>query len=106
MTALARRNGWQGFDTAGSVQRVPGGYEYACDGMPHPMGCGDRITVSRKWSKVGTKKSGWLVTYGACFPDETADDDKGNDLDVVLAFCPTCAEVVRSQVVSPPGEAS
>jgi hypothetical protein len=36
----AYENGWRGFDTAGSVQRVDGGYEYTCDGMPHPMGCG------------------------------------------------------------------
>lgn len=97
MTALARRNGWRGFDNAGAVERVDGGYEYVCDGMPSLMGCGSRVTVSRKWSKVGVKKSGWLVTYGQCFPDEIADDKHGNDLDVVLTFCPSCAAVVKQQ---------
>jgi hypothetical protein len=97
VSALARRNGWRGFDNAGAVERVEGGYEYACDGMPRVMGCGARVVVSRKWSVVGKKKSGWIVMYGQCFPDETSDDGKGNDLDVVLTFCPSCAEVVKRQ---------
>lgn len=92
MTALARRNGWRGFDNI--TERVVCGYEYACDGMPRLSGCGERITVSRRWTKVGEKKSGWVVMYGQCFPDEQADDDKGNDLDVVLTFCPSCAAEV------------
>lgn len=97
MTTLARTNGWRGFENAGAVERVDGGYEYACDGMPSMFGCGERITVSRKWSRVGAKKSGWLVMYGQCFPDEKADDEHGNDLDVVLTFCPTCAATVKEQ---------
>lgn len=94
MTALAKRNGWRGFDGIG--ERVDGGYEYRCDGMPRLMGCGETVTVPRRWAKVGTKKSGWLVCYGECFPDETADDDQGHDLDVVLTFCPSCADHVRN----------
>lgn len=95
MTALARRNGWRGFDNIG--ERVAGGYEYACDGMPRLNGCGERVIVPRRWAKVGAKKSGWVVMYGQCFPDEAADDEHGNDLDVVLTFCPSCAEVVAQQ---------
>ena len=97
MTAAARRNGWRGFENAGAVEQVDGGYEYVCDGMPHPMGCGERVVVTRRWATVGTKKSGWLVCYGQCFPNETADDEHGNDLDVVLTFGPSCAAVVKEQ---------
>lgn len=98
MTAEARANGWRGFDGIG--EKVDGGWEFVCDGMPHPMGCGERIVVTRRWTKVGTKKSGWLVTYGQCCPDETADDKHGRDLDVVLTFGPSCAEVVRNQTAA------
>jgi hypothetical protein len=97
----AYENGWRGFDTAGSVERVEGGWSYSCDGMPHPMGCGDTVTVTRKWARVGTKKSGWFVCYG--------DDGEGNiEADVVLAFCPSCAAVVRGQGLrsSPAGGAA
>lgn len=107
MTALARRNGWRGFDGIGEkVDRVTGikdskaGWLYRCDGMPTLMGCGAEVVVSRRLSRVGEKSTGWLVTYGKCFPDETADDLHGNDLDVVLTFCPTCAAVVREQEVA------
>jgi hypothetical protein len=93
----ARANGWRGFDNAGSVERVEGGYEYVCDGMPTMRGCGERVTVPRRWTKVGEKKSGWLVMYGQCFPDEPSDDGNGHDLDVVLTFCPECAAVVKRQ---------
>lgn len=95
MTALARSNGWRGFDNAG--EKVPGGTRYLCDGLPRLMGCGQEITLKRRWSVVGIKKSGWLVMYGSCFPDEKADDDEGHDLDVVLTFCPSCTAVVREQ---------
>jgi len=95
MTTLARRNGWTGFD--GLAEKVGGGWEYRCDGVPSLMGCGAAVTVTRRWSRVGVKKFGWLACYGSCFPDEKADDDQGHDLDVVLTFCPSCAEVVRQQ---------
>ena len=96
MSALARSNGWRGFDSAG--EKVPGGWEYTCDGMPHPMGCGGSATVPRRWTRVGDKKSGWLVCYGQETLDHTGGDDgKGNDLDVVLTFCPSCAAVVKEQ---------
>lgn len=88
MSELARKNGWRGFEGLG--QRVEGGYEYICDGMPTPMGCGNDITVPRAWVRVGVKKSGWLVCYGL-------EDDGQPDLDVVLTFCPRCAEVVTDQ---------
>jgi hypothetical protein len=91
----ARANGWRGYENAGAVERVPGGYEYVCDGMPRPMGCGARVTVTRKWVRVGRKKSGWLVCYGR--DEGPGDDGKGNDLDVVLTYCPSCAEVVKRQ---------
>lgn len=86
MSALARANGWRGFDGIG--ERVPGGYEYQCDGMPTLMGCPQSITITRRWTTVGAKKSRWLVCYGL--------DDDGPDTDVVLTFCPTCAAVVNA----------
>jgi hypothetical protein len=92
----ARRNGWRGFANIG--ERVEGGYLYVCDGMPRLMGCGAEVVISRRWCRVGTKKSGWLVCYGIDTLDGTGGDDgKGNDLDVVLTFCPTCAAVVQEQ---------
>jgi len=84
----AYENGWRGFDNAGSVTRVPGGYEYRCDGMPSPMGCGETIVVTRKWATIGPKKSGWLILYGQ-------DDDGNDEGDVVLTFGPSCAATVR-----------
>lgn len=95
MTAQARANGWDGFNNIG--ERVDGGWEYRCDGMPSLMGCGNTVTVTRKLTRTGTKKTGWLVTYGLCGDDEQADDQHGHDLDVVLTFCPSCAHVVREQ---------
>lgn len=105
MTALARGNGWRGFDGVGEKVERGGfghppdksGWLYPCDGMPRLMGCGEEMIVTRRLSRVGEKSTGWLVTYGQCFPDETADDKHGNDLDVVLTFCPSCAEVVKRQ---------
>ena len=95
MSALARRNGWRGFD--GIAERVDGGWLYRCDGMPHPMGCGSEAQVSRKFSRVGIKSTGWLVCYGEEFPPDPGDDGKGHDLDVVLTFCPSCRAVVEAQ---------
>ncbi len=95
MSALARANGWRGFDGLG--ERVKGGTAYCCDGEAHAMGCGDYVTVSRPWTKVGMKSSGWLVTYGRCDDGDPGDDGKGNDTDVVLTFCPACAAVIRAQ---------
>lgn len=95
----ARSLGWTGFDNLGT--RVPGGTAYDCDGMPTQMGCGEQITVSRPWSRVGKKKSGWLVTYGLepNTPDAPFDDRSQfhEDHDVVLKFCPRCAAVVEEQ---------
>jgi hypothetical protein len=102
VSALARRNGWRGFDNAGAVERVDGGWEYVCDGMPHPLGCGGRITVSRRWKTVGTKKDGWLVCYGLDGPSNVPFSEHTEpDLDVVLTFCPSCAAVVREQEAKP-----
>lgn len=106
MTALARINGWRGFDGIGErVKRgefgnspARGGWLYRCDGMPRMSGCGEELVVTRRLSKVGLKSTGWLVMYGGCFPDEKADDDQGNDLDVVLTYCPSCTVVVRQQL--------
>lgn len=95
MSTLARSNGWRGFDGIGA--KVPGGWQFDCDGMPTMMGCGAQVTVTRRWSKVGKKTSGWLVVYGLCFPDERPDDKHGHDLDVVLTYCPSCAAVVEAQ---------
>lgn len=98
MTATARANGWHGFDGIG--EKVPGGYQYDCDGMPTLMGCAGRIIVPRRWARVGKKKaSGWLVCYG--LEPIRADlplDDPANlyeDKDVVLTFCPSCTTVVE-----------
>ena len=99
MSGLARANGWRGFD--GIATKVDGGWHYGCDGMPSMMGCGAAVTVARRWSKVGVKKSGWLVCYGL----ESIDSSKPmadpanqvEDEDVVLTYCPDCAAVVRAQ---------
>lgn len=87
MSQLARDNGWHGFDNAGTA--VGGMWRYQCDGYPSVFGCGNEITISRKYSKVGNKKSGWLVCYGI--------EDDGEDHDVVLTFCPRCTKVVKEQ---------
>ena len=88
MTELARANRWRGFDGIGD--RTDGGYEYRCDGMPSPMGCGASVVVTRRFTRVGVKKTGWLVCYGR-------EDDGTDDVDVVLTFCPSCAVVVMRQ---------
>lgn len=88
MSELARANGWRGFDGIG--ERTDGGYLYRCDGMPTCMGCGEEIIVTRRWCRVGEKKSGWLVCYGL-------NEDGTPDTDVVLTFGPMCAAVVRAQ---------
>lgn len=98
MSALARENGWRGFDGIGEkVERVPpagsrvSGWLYRCDGMPTMRGCHMELIVTRRLSRVGKKAaSGWLVTYGLDF-------DGTPDKDVVLTFCPSCAAVVESQ---------
>lgn len=106
MSDLARDNGWTGF--AGIGERVErggyghpparGGWLYRCDGMPTLRGCGAEVVVPRRWSRVGTKASGWLVCYGLDNIRGTGGDDgKGNDLDVVLTYCPSCAAVVAEQ---------
>jgi hypothetical protein len=104
MSGQARANGWRGFDGIGEkVDRVIGvkdsksGWLYRCDGMPRLSGCGAEAVVSRRFARPGTKSTGWLVTYGKSFPDEKGDDEHGNDLDVVLTFCPECAATVRAQ---------
>jgi hypothetical protein len=104
VSALARRNGWRGFDGIGTkVERgehgnppTRGGWRYYCDGMPTLMGCGSEVVVTRRFTKVGKKATGWLVCYGRDLPEDS-DDGKGNDLDVVLTFCPRCAAVVLEQ---------
>lgn len=96
MSALAQRSGWRGFPGIG--ERVPGGWQYTCDGMPTLMGCGAQVTVPRRWSTVGVKRaSGWLVCYGLDDPGAPGDDGKGHDLDVVLTYCPRCRAVVEEQ---------
>ena len=85
MSEVARANGWRGFEGMGL--KVPGGYEYRCDGMPSPMGCGESMTTTRELARVGIKKSGWFVCYGL-------DEDGEPDRDVVLTFCPRCTQMV------------
>lgn len=109
MSSLARQNGWRGFDGIGEkVERAGFGHEpkisgwlYKCDGMPTLMGCGSQVIVTRRWTRVGTKKSGWLVCYGLepNTPDAPVDDPTQwhEDEDVVLAFCDSCAEIVKQQ---------
>lgn len=95
MSAEARANGWRGFDGIGD--RIDGGWLYRCDGMPSNWGCGAEVTVHRRFARVGVKSTGWLVCYGREYPPDSGDDGKGNDLDVVLTFCPTCRAVVEQQ---------
>lgn len=69
------------------------GYWYTnCDGMPTPMGCGSVAQHPRPYVKFGPKRkqSGWLLIHGA-------DDDGKPDRRTVLAFCPSCADVVEAQ---------
>ena len=94
MSALARRNGWRGFEGIG--ERVDGGWLYRCDGMPTPMGCGAEVVVPVRYARVGVKASGWLVCYGLDDPGAPGDDGKGNDLDVVLTFCQPCRAHVEA----------
>lgn len=103
MNEIARENGWQGFRSIG--RRVEGsGWEFTCDGMPTMMGCGAAVYVPRRWSKVGPKSSGWLVTYGKApkpeFGESASVDEPEkwqDDRDVVLAYCPSCRIVVEQQ---------
>jgi hypothetical protein len=88
MSLIARENGWRGFDGIGD--KTAGGYEYGCDGMPTLMGCGESVIVTRRWTRVGVKKTRWFVCYGLGEDGEPA-------LDVVLAFCPRCAGIVATQ---------
>ena len=75
MSALARENGWRGFEGIG--ERVDGGYEYRCDGMPSYFGCPESVVVTRRFARVGVKKTGWLVCFGI-------EDNDTPDTDVVL----------------------
>ncbi len=61
-----------------------------CDGMPTMMGCGSEIVTSRPYTTPSAKPkpSGWIVMYGK-------NDDGSDDHRIVLAFCPSCAAVVR-----------
>ena len=110
MSALARQNGWRGFDDLG--QRVErggfghepktGGWMYSCDGMPWITGCGQTVIVPRRWTRVGIKKSGWMVCYGLESKPGTRGelDDPSQweeDHDIVLTFCPRCAVIVKQQ---------
>jgi hypothetical protein len=88
VSELARAHGWRGFDNIAA--RTHGGWQYDCAGMPSMMGCGNQTVIGRRWAKVGTKSTGWVVMYGTDF-DGTPDED------VVLAFCPSCAEIVRAR---------
>lgn len=107
MGSLAIANGWNGFEGIGEKVERGGfghppkisGWLYRCDGMPTLMGCGADIVVTRRWSRVGKKKSGWLVCYGLEPKHHEArlDDREAwvEDHDVVLTFCPDCAKVVE-----------
>jgi len=87
---------WNGFKGVG--EKTDGGWLYRCDGMPTVMGCGAQVTITVPYARVGKKSTGWLVTYGLADPESTTNaDSKGNDLDVVLVFCPSCAKVVEEQ---------
>lgn len=98
MNALARQNGWRGFDIG---ERVDGGWLYICDGMPTFMGCGEQVIITRRWTRVGKKRSGWLVCYG--LETKRSDlpfsdpDNLYEDHDIVLTFCPKCAKIVEEQ---------
>lgn len=113
MSATPRRNGWRGLDGIGERvhhefgQKGNGGWMFRCDGMPTQMGCGSQITVPRRWSTVGKKKSGWVVMYGLEPNTSTSDmadpSQCHDDHDVVLCFCPTCAAHVAAHALSSEG---
>lgn len=113
MPASPVSNGWHGFDSIGERVERGGfghppkisGWLYRCDGMPTLRGCGEELIVSRRLARVGKKKSGWLVCYGLepNTPSAPISDRSQwrEDHDVVLTFCPSCAEVVEGQQPSP-----
>lgn len=102
MSEEARRNGWNGFDVA---EKVEGGWMYVCDGMPRITGCGQHTIITRKFARVGLKKSGWLVCYGLEpkpeFGNKALFDEPSQwqeDHDIVLTFCPSCTGIVQDQM--------
>jgi hypothetical protein len=82
----------------GIGEKVHGGWLYHCDGMPSMLGCGRTTIVPRRFNRVGRKKTGWLVCYGLepNTPHSRFDspEEWHEDHDIVLTFCPECAEVV------------
>ena len=67
-------------------------WETNCDGMPTLAGCSGQITHSRPYTRFNMqrKPSGWLLCYGR-------DENGKPDRKLVLAFCPSCADVVEAQ---------
>lgn len=61
-----------------------------CDGMPTMRGCWNEIETTRPYKRPGKKASGWELMYGL-------NDDGTEDKTYLLAFCPSCAEIVRGQ---------
>ena len=62
-----------------------------CDGMPTMMGCGAQIWTTVPYTRTGTKKSGWFIT-------EALDNNNKPDPKYLLAFCPSCAVIVKEQM--------
>lgn len=79
MSALARRNGWRGFDGIG--EKFDRGTEYRCEGAGFGADCEGTTFRTKPWTTVGKKRGGWVVLYGA-------NDDSTDDHDVVLVLCP------------------
>lgn len=47
----------RGAASTASARRCPAGWQYDCDGMPTPMGCGEQITVTRRYAVVREQAS-------------------------------------------------
>lgn len=71
-------------------------WETHCDGVPTLAGCSELITHSVPYTRftLRRKPSGWLICYGK---DECGKPDRK----IVLAFCPTCADIVEAQERNP-----
>lgn len=61
-----------------------------CDGMPSYTGCGSVLRTNKPVAYSRHTVRGWLICFGS-------NDDGSDDTMAVLAFCPRCAAVVRSQ---------
>lgn len=83
MSTGTRNDGLAGF--AGLALKIPGGWEYYCDGKIEGLSCPSTTRVPRTWNKTGLKTTGWLVMSVRL---RTSDPVKVK----VYKLCPSCVE--------------